>query len=209
MTSGWGFRSLVYWLRPTRPRRAGGRPVFLWWDALGTGVDSGGEGWDAVEGRGASVSFDDVLWGWGSSEGSESNENCLAARDSIRPIRLSETYHHLGAAPRGLSVDQLRLLALFPAFLRAPEFLCPDGFWPPHLVSFCGFAQQFWSVYLPHPLIVPSGRASSSPKEMSKNQNRYVVFWYPLCAWQLRKSASASISQRVVWGERRIFKRYK
>jgi hypothetical protein len=44
---------------------------------------------------------------------------------------------------------------------------------------------------------------------MSKNQNRYVVFWYPLCAWQLRKSASASISQRVVWGERRIFKRYK
>lgn len=36
--SGWagGSRSLVYWFLPTRPLRAGGRPVFLW-DGLGGG----------------------------------------------------------------------------------------------------------------------------------------------------------------------------
>ena len=38
-----GSRSLVYWFRPTRPLRAGGRPVFLW-EAFGGGGCSGGGG---------------------------------------------------------------------------------------------------------------------------------------------------------------------
>ena len=65
-----GSRSLVYWFRPTRPRFAGGRPVFLW-----EGLGSGGVG-VAKEARGASVFrfFDlDVARGaGGSGDGSES-----------------------------------------------------------------------------------------------------------------------------------------
>ena len=60
--SAGGSRSLVYWFRPTLPRRAGGRPVFLC-DALGTVGDVGAR----VSGR-----CFDVVRDKGSSEGSES-----------------------------------------------------------------------------------------------------------------------------------------
>ena len=43
-----GSRSLVYWFRPTRPLRAGGRPVFLW-EALGGGCSGGGGAIKTVE----------------------------------------------------------------------------------------------------------------------------------------------------------------
>lgn len=66
---GWS-RSLVYWFLPTRPRFAGGRPVFLW-----EGLGSGGVG-VAKEGRGASgfrlFDLDVARGAGGSGDGSES-----------------------------------------------------------------------------------------------------------------------------------------
>jgi len=74
--SGRESRSLVYWFRPTRPRRAGGRPVFLC-EGLGRGGSCGGGREEIVGKDEGSAPFEDVVRERGSSEGSES-ENILA-----------------------------------------------------------------------------------------------------------------------------------
>lgn len=59
---GGGSRSLVYWFRPMRPRRAGGRPVFLW-EGLGrAGEGCGGSLLEAVRERGSSEGSESGGW---------------------------------------------------------------------------------------------------------------------------------------------------
>lgn len=133
MGSG-GSRSRVYWFLPTRPRFAGGRPVFLW-DGLG----SGGVG-VATVGSGAS-GFE----GAGSGEGSESGLIVsLLCMDEVKT-----TDRRLFVALSALYVWRLPLRALVPASPLVHAVLCYGDSELQHL-EFCFAPLAAWSPYHSH-----------------------------------------------------------
>lgn len=100
-----------------RPRRAGGRPVFLWCEGLGIGGDFGGGGRGLIMGTEDSAAFETVRER-GSSEWSDSGESLAQSVFRCKSLDIIPSPRLRSARPFRLPAASARSLSRFSSRSR-------------------------------------------------------------------------------------------